>query len=78
MPEQEFHLQIARELGGIQESLKAIHHQVGGLREQVTIANGRTRKLEDWKLKIKAQTATISALVSGGIAVIVWLASYLK
>lgn len=76
MSENEFHLQIARELGVIQESLQNIHNEVKGLKEQVVIANGRTRKLEDWKLIVKTQTGVIAAIVSSLVAIIVWAINF--
>ena len=76
MPESEFHNGISRELGGIQVTLDAMHEQLKGMKEQMTIANGRTRKLEDWKLVVKTQTGVIAALVSGLVGAIVWGLDY--
>ena len=73
--EEQFHSNINRELGGIQESLKSIHTEIKGLKEQVTIANGRTRKLEDWKLVVRTQTGLIAAIVSALVGVIIWIVS---
>lgn len=72
MSENDFHLQISRELGGIQESLSSIHSEVKGVKEQMVISNGRTRKLEDWKLIVKTQTGVIAAVVSTVVGFIVW------
>ena len=78
MQDNQFHNAISRELGGINENLKNLHNEMIAITTQVTIANGRTRKLEDWRLKVKTQTAMISAIVSGLVAIIVWLVTYLK
>lgn len=39
------------------------------------IANGRTRKLEDWKLKVNTQTALVATLVSTLMGFLIFLAN---
>jgi len=78
MSDDQFHNQISRELGGIGAELRDIRSEITALKNQVTIANGRTRKLEDWKLSAETRVGLISALVSGLIGLIVWIISLIK
>ena len=74
--EQDFHNGVARELGGIHENLKGIHGTLEKMNEQMTIANGRTRKLEDENLVMKTRVGVISAVISAGVAFVIWLVNF--
>lgn len=74
----DLHNQIFDRLGNIDGKLESMRSDIKGLKDQVTIANGRTRKLEDWKLKVNTRTGLISAIISGAIGLIVWLVSLIK
>lgn len=78
MADSQFHNQLSRELGGIAESLRDIRDEMAQVKIQVTIANGRTRKLEDWQLQINTRVGLISALVSGVIGLVVWVINLIK
>ena len=78
MSDNQFHNQISRELGRIGESLNNIHFELTEVKQQITIANGRTRKLEDWRLKIDTRVGIISATVSTIVAAVVWFVGFVN
>ena len=65
-----FHLNLSRELGGINAKLENMHDTISSLVEQVKIANGRTRKLENWKSQVTGQMAILASFVSVVVTVI--------
>ena len=75
---EDFHNGISRELGGIHAQLTSISEEMRGMKEQMTIANGRTRKLEDENLRMKTKVGVISGLISGAVALVIWLLNYFK
>jgi len=60
----QFHLDISRELGGINEKLIALVNSVNGVKEHLKTQNGRIGKLETFKTQIKAQAGTIALIAS--------------
>jgi len=56
----QFHLDISRELGGINEKLIALDE----IKEHLRTLNGRVGKLETFKTQIKAQAGTIALIAS--------------
>lgn len=74
--DEQFHNGVARELGGIHENLKNIYQQMKEVKEQMVIANGRTRKLEDENLAMKVKVGVISATISGAVALGVWAVNF--
>ena len=73
MDNNKFHNEISRELGGVNTNLEGINRQLTELTVQIKVQNSRVRKLEDWKLIVKTQTALIATLVSTAIGVGMWI-----
>jgi len=71
MTEQDFHIQISRELGGIHENLKSLSSSVKGIETHLSTQNGRIRKTEDEIGGIKAKAALIASTI-GSVAYFVW------
>lgn len=68
MANEDYHIKISRELGGINEKLESLPK----IQEHLEKLNSRTRKLEDWKLEMKTRLAVISAGVSAVVGAIMW------
>lgn len=67
----QFHLELARELGGINQRLSGIDTRLGNIENHLATQNGRIRKLEDWNLKMKTQTGVIAAVISAGFSLLI-------
>ena len=70
MIETEFHLQLARELGGINQSLKNMCIDIKEMKTHLETQNGRIRKNEDDINGIKVK----ATLIAGGVGTAVMFA----
>ena len=63
MTKNDFHLELARELGGINQSLKDMCREVKEIKNHLATINGRIDKIEDEVngMKVKA------TLIAGGV-----------